>query len=164
EAPDAVIDARPAPPERARQPAAVAAAGPAHVPRAVVLLVPFPFQHRLCPAVSDLLFPVGAQRIPAVVPDQGGRAEAQRPAPLLQLPAHVHVVAGGAELRIEPADRLEAVFAERHVAPGDVLRLAIAEKDVNRPARCARDALGDRAVARRSEVWSTHGGARCAQE
>src|SRR5438445_12165760 len=125
EAPDAVIDARPAPPERARQPAAVDAARPAHVPWAVVLLGPLPLQHRLRPAVPDLLFPVGTQRVPAVVPDHGGGAEAQRPALLLQPPAHVHVVPGGAELRIEPADRLEAGFAARHVAPGEVLRLAI---------------------------------------
>src|SRR5438093_9186624 len=55
----------------------------------------------VCSSDLDLLFPVGAQRVPAVVPDHGGRAEAQRPTPLLQLPAHIHVVAGGAELRIE---------------------------------------------------------------
>src|SRR5256886_7656671 len=29
--------------------------------------------------------------------DHGGRAEAQRPTPLLQPPAHIHVVAGGAD-------------------------------------------------------------------
>src|SRR2546422_5186469 len=86
-----------------------------------------------------------------MVPNHGGGTEAQRPASLLQPPAHVHVVSGDAEPWVEPADRLETRFTERHVAAGDVLRLAIGEEDVHRPARRARHALGDRAVAGRGE-------------
>src|SRR5438093_987300 len=102
-----MIDAGLPPPERVRQPAAVEPARPAHVPRTVVLLRPLALQHRLRPAVADLLLPVRAHRAPAVVPDHGGGTEAERPAPLPQAPAHVHVVARGAELEIEPPDRLE---------------------------------------------------------
>src|SRR5437763_1191436 len=164
EAPDTVIDARPAPPECVRHSTAVNATGPAHVPRAVVLLGPLPLQHRLRPAVPDLLFPIGAHRVPAVVPDDRRRAETQGPAVSLEPPAHVDVVAGGAELRIEPSDRLKTGLAKRHVAAGDVLSLAIAEEDVNGPARRARDALGDRSVARRGDIRSAHPSVRGPQE
>src|SRR5207247_2760332 len=101
---------------RRGQAVAVEAAGPAGVPRAVVLLGPLPLEPRFRPAVPDLLFPVGAHRVPPMVPDHGGGAEAQCEASLLEPPAHIHVVAGGAELRVEPADRFEAGFAKRHVA------------------------------------------------
>src|SRR5207245_9947829 len=96
--PDAVIDAGPAPPEGAREARAVHAARPADVPRPVVLLGPLPLQHRLRAAVADLLLPVGAHGIPAVVPDERGRAEAEAPTELAQPPAHVHVVAVTREL------------------------------------------------------------------
>src|SRR5207247_9133857 len=98
DAPDAVIDPRATPPERVRQPVAIDAAGPAHVPQAVVFLGPLALEHRLRPAVADLLAPVGAQRVAAVVPDHGGRMEAERPAGLLQPPAHIQLLARGAEL------------------------------------------------------------------
>src|SRR5207302_3639473 len=158
------IDARPAPPECVRPSAAVEATGPAHVPGTVVFLRPLPLQYRLRPAVPDLLPPVGADRVPAVVPDHGGRAEAERPAPRLEPPADIHVVAGGPELRVEAADRLEAGLAERHVAAGDVLRLAVGQEDVNGPARRPRDALGDRSVTRRRDIRSAHRGVRRAAE
>src|SRR5205814_8292957 len=97
-APDAVVHARPAPAERVGESVAIEAAHPAYVPRSVVLLGPLAFEHRLGPAVADLLAPIRAHRVAAVVPDNGGGVEAQRPAPLLQSPAHVHVVAGDAKL------------------------------------------------------------------
>ena len=99
-----------------------------------------------------------------MVPDHGGGAEAQRRATFLQPPARVHVVTRSTELRIEPADRLETGFAERHVASGDMLGLAVGQQDVNGPARRTRDALGDGSIARRGEVRSTHRGVRRAQE
>src|SRR5207248_9994800 len=122
-APDAMLDARSAPPEHVGQPVAVDTAGPARVPGAIVFLGPLPFEHRLRAAVPDLLLPVSAHRVAAVVPDHRGGAESKRPAPLLEAPTHVHVVAGGAELRVEPSDRLEAGFAERHVAARNVFGL-----------------------------------------
>src|SRR5205807_8812667 len=99
----------------------------AHVTRPVVFLRPLALEHRFGSAIADLLLPIGAERVAAVMPDHGGGMKAQGPPPLLQAPADVDVVPGGAELRIEPADRLEAFLPERHVAAGDVLRLAIAE-------------------------------------
>src|SRR5256885_477340 len=66
DAPDAVIDPRATPPEHVRQPVAVDAAGPAHVPGAVVFLGPFALEHRLRAAVADLLAQIGAQRVAAV--------------------------------------------------------------------------------------------------
>src|SRR5205809_6853215 len=138
DAPDTVVDARPAPAERAGEPVPVDAAGPADVARVVVFLGPLALQHRLGPAIPDLLLPVGAHRIPPAVPDHGGRAEAERPAPLLQPPAYVHVVTGGAKLRIEATDGLQTGLPERHVAAGDVLRLAIGQEHVHGTARRAR--------------------------
>src|SRR5207245_5467795 len=81
--PDAMIDAGLAPPERARQPAAVHAARPANVPGTVVFLGPLALQHRLRAAVTDLLLPIRAHRVPTVVPDHGGGTEAERPSLLL---------------------------------------------------------------------------------
>src|SRR2546430_12867068 len=105
DAPGAVIDARPAPPERPRQPVAIDAAGPARVPRAVVFLRPLPLEHRLGPAVPDLLLPVGAHRVAAVGADHGGRAEAQREARVLKAPADGHAVARPAGTRSGAAAR-----------------------------------------------------------
>src|SRR5207244_5541353 len=147
-----MVDARPAPAERACEPVPVDAAGPADVARAVVFLGPLALQHRLGPAVPDLLLPVGAHGIPPVVPDHGGRAEAERPAPLLQPPAYVHVITGGAKLRIEPADGLEAGFPERHVAAGDVLRLVIGPEDMHGTARRRAHEVSERYVPRRRGV------------
>ena len=91
-----------------------------------------------------------------MVPDHGGRVEPERPAAFLKLPAHVHVVAGDAELRIEPADRFEARFAERHVAAWDVLRLAVGKEHVHGTARRIGDALCDRPVIRWRDIRSAH--------
>src|SRR6185437_2205116 len=44
-------------------------------------------------AVADLLLQVGADGRASIVPDEARRAETDPAAPLLQPPAHVHVVA-----------------------------------------------------------------------
>src|SRR5439155_22811910 len=92
--------------------------------------------------------------VPPVVPDERGWAEPEGPAPVPQAPAQVDVVAGGAEARIPPVDRLERVSAKRAVATGNVLGLAVGREDVDGPTRGVRDAVGDRAVARRRDVRS----------
>ena len=163
-APDAVIDARAAPPEQAREPRAVDAARPAHVPRAVVLLRPLALEQCFRAAVPDLLLPIRAHRVPAVMPHHGGGTEAEGPTPLLQAPAHVDVVAGGTELRVESADRVQRHLPERHVAAGDVLSLAITQQHVHRTSRRACDALRDRSIVRRRDVRTTHTGVRAAHE
>src|SRR5581483_5269844 len=101
-------------------------------------------QQRLGPAVALLLVPVGAERVAAVVPDQRGRAEGERPALLPQAPAGVDVVTSGAEAGVEAADRFQRPAAVGHVAAGDVLRLDVVEEDVYRSARGVGDALRDR--------------------
>src|SRR2546426_10983522 len=87
--PDAMVDAGLAPPEGVRQTEAVHAAGPAHVPRPVVLLGPLPLQHRLRAAVPNLLLPIGANRIAAVGPHHRPRrgAEHAPPHPFAPQPA-----------------------------------------------------------------------------
>src|SRR5205814_9154452 len=127
-APRTVID--PAATEELGQTLAIEAARPCHMPGRVVLLWPLPLQHRLRSAVPALLLPVRAHRAPRVVPDHGPCAESQRPLPLPQPPAHVHVVAAHAKLRIEPANPLEGLFAERHVAARDGFGLTLAPQHV----------------------------------
>src|SRR5205823_6537954 len=115
-APGALVDAAPPPGEREGEASTVQAAAPAQVSGRVVLLRPLALQQRLGPAVAPLLLDVGAQRAASVVPDERRRAEAERPAELLQTPADVHVVAGGPKPGIEAVDQLEAGPSERRVA------------------------------------------------
>src|SRR5207249_6001967 len=96
-APPAVIDAA-WPAQRVREPFAVDPAGPAGVAGEVVLLRPLSLQERLAPAVAHLLFPERPQRVAAMVPDHGRRAEPQRPAAFPPPPAQPDGVAGDPEL------------------------------------------------------------------
>src|SRR5207237_3421138 len=161
-APRTVIDA--AATEELGQTLAIETARPCHMPGRVVLLWPLPLQDRLRSAVPALLLPVRAHRAPGVVPDHGPCAESQRPFALLQPPAHVDVVAGHAKLRIEPANRLEGLLAERHVAARDVFSFTIAQQDMNRAAWGARDALRRTAVTGGRDVRSAHADIRGAQK
>src|SRR5438034_2340566 len=132
-APRAVIDAR-APAEPATRRAAVDPPAPRGVPRAVVFLGPLRREERLGSTVAFLLLPERAHRVSPMVPHDRSWTEAELPTRLLQLPAHVHIVASDAELRIEAADRLQRRFPEGHVAARDVLRLPVGEDDVRRAA------------------------------
>src|SRR5439155_8892220 len=116
---------------------------------------PLRFQERFGPAVAALLSPVSSYQPAAVMPDHRRRAESQRPAPLGQTPAHVHVVSSDAELRIESANGLQIGLAKGHVASRDVFRLAIGNKDMDRAAGGAGDTVGDRPVTGRRYVWSS---------
>src|SRR2546427_9251246 len=82
-----------------------------------------------------------------MMPDHGSRVETQRPALLLQLPAHINVVASDAELRIEPPYRLQGSFAKRHVTARNMLRLLVGEQDVDWVTRCVGDTIGDWSIA-----------------
>src|SRR5205807_2900218 len=86
-----------------------------------------------------LLFPVRSHRASPVMPHHRGRTEADRPPAVPEAPAHIDVVAGHTELRIESADRFEVDPAKRHVAARNVLRLAIGDEHVNRSAGRAGD-------------------------
>ena len=116
-----------APPEGFGQSLPVQTPGPDEMSGRVVLFRPFLLEKRLGPPVADLLAPVGTDGVAAVMPDHGRRMKAERPAALLQPPADVDIIAGGAEARIEAADGLEGLSAEGHVASGNVLGHLIRE-------------------------------------
>ena len=61
---------------------------------------------------------------------------------------------GHAELRVEAADLLERLTAEGHVAPREVLGLAVGEQHVDRAAGRLGDAARDGAVVRRVGGWA----------
>src|ERR1044071_9458360 len=65
--------------------------GPLHVPGQVVLLRPFPLQHRVRLPIALLLPPIRLHRVPPMMPHHRRRTEPQRPAPLLQPPTHIHI-------------------------------------------------------------------------
>src|SRR5207253_9496812 len=109
----------------------------------VVLRGPLLFEQGLRLPIAALLLPVGAHRVAPVVPDHGGGAEPERPATLLQAPAHVHIVAGDAVAGIKPPDRLQRLLAEGHIAARNVLRLAIRKQDMNWPPWRIGDTVGD---------------------
>ena len=87
-----------------------------------------------------------------MVPHDRRRAEAERPPPLLELPAHVDIVPRGPEPGVEPADRPQRLAPEGHVAARDVLRFPVGEEHVRRTAGRVRHAVGDRSVAGRGDV------------
>src|SRR3989454_12778778 len=131
---------------------AVHQAGPGHMARAVISMGPLSCQQRLGFAILALLPPVRANGVAAVVPDDSRWRESNRPAALPEPPAEVDIVASDAKLWIESADPPQALGAEGHVAPRDVLRLSIRGEHVNRPARGVRHEAGDETVARRRDV------------
>src|SRR5439155_20366728 len=105
-----------------------------------------PFEQRLGLSVTALLLPISEHGVTAVVPHHSGRVKPESPSLLLQPPAHIYVVAGHTELRIEPADGLEARLPERHVAAGDMLGFPVGKEDVYGPTRRVGHAVGDRPV------------------
>jgi hypothetical protein len=92
-------------------------------------------EQRLGAAITQLLAPVGAHRVAPVVPHHRAGVEPERPDLVLEPPAQIHVVAGGSEAGIEPADRRQRRSPERHVAARDVLGLGVGEEHVHRPSR-----------------------------
>ena len=150
--PDAGVDlrARQRADERQRT---VDASAPQHVPVEELLRM-MGHQPRFALAVADLLPPVRLDRRPVVMPDERRSRESDLPAPRLQPPAHVDIVAGAQVDRVEAADREERLAAERHVAAGHVLGDAIVEQHVRRFARRARDALRHRRIVVRDDVRS----------
>ena len=72
-------------------------------------------------AVAALLFQVIAHRVAAEVPDHGSRTEADFVSFVLQAPANIHVVAGGAKDWIKAIDGFQRFAAECHIAAGDML-------------------------------------------
>ena len=91
--------------------------------------------------VAQLLPPISAHGGAMVVPDERRRHELDLSAGRLKPPADVDVVTSAQVDRVEPADRLKRLAADREVAAGHVLRDAIVEQHVRRPAWRPRDAV-----------------------
>src|ERR1051326_5799661 len=85
--------------------------------------------------VAGLLPQIGAWILAAMMPDEGTGGEDDPVAGLLEPPADVDVVAGGAVSGIEAVDRQQRLAAKRHVAARNVLGDLIAFEDVGRLAR-----------------------------
>src|SRR2546425_7963885 len=107
---DAAVDDGP-PPWDQRRAAAVDSTSPPRVEERVEAVRMPEIQQRLGLAVPPLLADVGVHGVAPEVPHHGRRAEADAVALLLQSPAEIDVVSGGAEDRIQPADLPE------HLAP-----------------------------------------------
>src|SRR6187455_286396 len=91
-----------------------------------------------------------------MVPDDGGRAEGDDVAFLLQAPAEIDVVARLAIIDVEAADGLEGPAIKGHVTTRDVLRHGVGEEDVA-GAAWRRGHTGLNPVfGRRRNVWTAH--------
>jgi hypothetical protein len=92
-----------------------------------------------------------------MVPDHSRGVETHRPALFLQPPTNINVITRDTKLRVKSTDRLEDSFAERHIAAGNVLRLLVGKEDMDWAAGCIGHTISDRPVARRWDVWASHG-------
>src|SRR5438132_228748 len=77
-------------------------------------------QQRFGFAITFLLFAKRAQGKTTMVPDDGGRAECDYAAGLLQPPAKIYVITRRVIFRIEPADIVESPPPKRHVTTRNV--------------------------------------------
>ena len=111
----AAVDALAAPPghERVVHPPGPAGRAQSREPIGVAGL-----HERLGASVATLLPQIGPGPRSAVVPDERGGMEPDVPASVEHPPAQVDVVAGGHVDGIEPADLLEHLASEGHVATG----------------------------------------------
>src|SRR5207249_7514611 len=117
-------------------------AAPPGVPEGVEPLRVLEVEEAFGLAVASLLADVGLDGVAPEVPHHGRGTEGDAVAALLKAPAHIHVVAGRAVDGIEPADLLEHLAAERHVAARDVLSLLVVQEYVQGPARRGGHATG----------------------
>ena len=111
-------------------------------------------------AIPALLFEIVSDSVAAKMPDDRGRAKADLESLVLQTPAKVHVVTGGAKNRIESVDGLQRLPAKSHVAAWDVFCDLIVEQDMGRRAGRHGDAGRDESVVRRRQIGATYGAER----
>src|SRR5439155_4031563 len=119
-APGALIDPSPQSPDHLRASLPIEAPGPGQMTKHVVFFRPFLFQQCFGSTVPLLLFPIGPDRIAAMMPDHGRWAKPNRPALLLQPPAEIHIIARRTKLRIKPPDSLQGRFPKGHVTPWNI--------------------------------------------
>src|SRR5437870_7442920 len=112
--PGALVNSTSTPAERLIKTVVINSAGPSDMASSVVLLWPLPLQQTLGLPVILLLLPKCAHRIAPVMPDYGGRIEAQRPASFLQTPTDIDIIARHTELGIKPANGLNTGLANCH--------------------------------------------------
>ena len=103
-------------------------------------------------AVTTLLCAVSRHRISAEVPNNGSGAETDRVAGVLETPADVDIVAGGAIDGVKSAKLKQHVAPERHVAARDVLGDLVADQHMGRTTGGDRDGGGDQIVLGRREI------------
>ena len=113
---------------------------------------------------NQLLLEIGFDRITAMMPDDGCWSEAKRPAPLLQAPAYVHVVARDVKTRIEAPDR-QSTFRDGTPCCSRECARRPRPTTAREPApRCIRDAIGDHAVTGRRDIGTANAGVFGSQE
>src|SRR5438552_11729201 len=88
-----------------------------------------------------------------MMPNHRRRAETQRPAALLQAPAHINIIASNTELGIETAYRPQVRGTKGHVTARNVFRLLVGKEHVDRTTRGIGNTIGDWSIARRGNVW-----------
>src|SRR5260370_35331552 len=91
-----------------------------------------------------------------MMPDRSSRAETQRPATLLQAPAHIDIITSNPELGIEAAYRLQARGTKSHVTAWNVFGLLVGKQNMDRTTRGVASTIGDESAAGRSKVWSPY--------
>jgi glutamate dehydrogenase (NAD(P)+) len=114
-------------------------------------------QQRFCPAVSELLFQVGPDRVAAMVPNECSRRKPDAESGVLESPAKIHIVACGPERRIKPCDRVECRPANGEVASGQMFRSGVVQHHVARCAGSRRHHRGGQRVRGRGEVGTARG-------
>src|SRR5215471_7139721 len=112
----------------------------------------FRIDQRLGFTVTLLLCTISLHGISAEMPDNGGGAESYRVSGVLKAPANVNIIAGSPIDRIESAELLQHIAAERHVAARDVLGNFVADQHVGRTAGSDRDHGGDQIVLARRKI------------
>src|ERR1051326_1631357 len=127
------------------------------MPKSVVFFRPLLFEHRLGTSVSELLFPVGSDRIAPVMPDHCGWMETDRPSFFCQPPAEVHVVASGTKLRIKSTDGAERRTSNSHIAARNVFGFSVCYQHMQRSTRRVSDAFSDGPIVHRRDVGTTNG-------
>src|SRR6185437_4593581 len=101
---NAGIDHRPARQQERGREVAINAAEPFGLAEQVEAERMLAVDERLGLAVAALLVEISLHRVAAEMPDNGRRAEADRVAGILEAPADVDIVAGGAVERVETAE------------------------------------------------------------
>ncbi len=107
--------------QQKRRQVAVDAAEPTRLPEHIETAWVLEEEQSFSFAVAALLFDIVANGVAAKMPYHGSRAKADLVSFILQSPAEIHIVAGGAKDRIKSIDRFQRFPPERHIAAGNML-------------------------------------------